>query len=128
VLRDQHISVGGWGERTINTQTPKLRRPSFFLNYPPLSLLLAFSEITETDPTILIRQPSLLTWWHKIEMGNQHIIIWMSKQLCGFKSWEIKVAKGTVVGRREELIVSPEIDWTWDLHPSHWQDRSSWLL
>jgi hypothetical protein len=61
VLRDQHISVGGWGERTINTQTPKLRRPSFFLNYPPLSLLLAFSEITETDPTILIRQPSLLT-------------------------------------------------------------------
>jgi hypothetical protein len=74
--------VNGMRELTIDTQPTELCRPTFLLNHPPLSLLFTLSEITETDSTVLIRQPSLLTSRHEVEMSDEHIIILMSEKFC----------------------------------------------
>ena len=70
------------GRHTIDTQTTELSRPPLLLNHPSFPFLFSLSEITETDPPILIRQPSLLTRRHEVEMGDEHIIILVSEQFC----------------------------------------------
>jgi len=70
------------GRLTIDTQTTELSRPPLLLNHPSFPFLFPLSEITETNPAILIRQPSLLTRRHEVEMGDEHIIILVSEQFC----------------------------------------------
>jgi hypothetical protein len=65
------------GRHTIDAQSTQFSSSAFFLNNPSSPFLLPFSEITEANTTILIRQPSLLTRWHEIKMGYEHIIIRM---------------------------------------------------